>query len=55
MKSKYKEGKMKHKKITYPLILSGLLLSGCGNNNEIKTNLEEVNTSVEHFVEIPQM
>ena len=44
---------MKQKKIAYSLLLSGLLLSACGSSNKNTNNvsdLEEVNTSAEHFV-----
>lgn len=44
---------MKHKKIAYSLILSGLLLSACGSSNNSTNDInepEEINTSAEHFV-----
>lgn len=40
------------KKIAYSLALSGLLLTACGNGNESKTNLEEINTFPEHFINV---
>ena len=53
MRSKHKKGvKLKPKKIACSLIVSGFLLSGCGDSDGAKTSLEEVNTSAKHFIHV---